>query len=67
MTVQRWLKNILISFDQLGNTFLFGSTDETISSRAYREWKVKGRHWACILCRLLDLIDKNHCEKSAGV
>ena len=54
-----------MSLDQLANTTMNGSEDETISSRA-------GRHkddekWACWLCKLLDKIDPNHCEKSIGV
>jgi hypothetical protein len=34
--VLRYLKSILIAFDQLCNAFLGGSPDETFSARAYR-------------------------------
>ena len=56
---------LAVSMDQLANTTMNGSEDETISSRA-------GRHkdtekWACLLCKLLDKLDPNHCEKSIGV
>lgn len=56
---------LAISLDQLANTTMNGNEDETISSRA-------GRHkddekWACLLCKLLDKLDANHCEKSIGV
>lgn len=56
---------LAISLDQLANTTFNGSMDETISSRA-------GRHkndekWACLLCKLLDKLDPNHCNKSIGV
>ena len=56
--------DLAISADQLANAAFNGNVDETISSRA-------GRHkdderWACILCWLLNHIDKDHCEKSIG-
>lgn len=57
---------IALAFDQLANAALGGSEDETISSRAAREQE-KGARWACILCKLLDKLDKNHCENSKGV
>ena len=54
---------ILISIDQLANTILGGNEDETISSRAAKA-KLQGKRWGCVLCKLLDKFDKNHCEKS---
>ena len=54
---------ILISIDQLANTILGGNEDETISSRAAKS-KLSGKKWGCVLCKLLNKIDKNHCEKS---
>lgn len=54
---------ILISIDQLANTILGGNEDETISSRAAKA-KRAGKKWGCVLCKLLDKVDKNHCEKS---
>ena len=60
---KRYFWNILIAIDQLANTLLAGDPDETISSRAAKAHK-KGKRWGCILCRLLDIVDKNHCEKS---
>ena len=59
-------RKLAISFDQTANAVFGGSEDETISSRAERE-RAKGATWACWLCRLLDVIEPNHCEKSAGV
>lgn len=68
-----WLR-ILISIDQFLNTLLGGNEDETLSSRGGRavlrtedgypnpgDWKL------CLLCKLLDLIKKNHCVNSIGV
>lgn len=58
--------HILIAMDQLANATTGGSEDETISSRAGR-LKREGRGWACILCRFLNWLEKDHCEKSIGV
>jgi len=58
--VRRWLLNILVSIDQFVNTVLGGDPDETISSRA-----AKSKAWpACVLCRVLDWLDKGHCRRS---
>jgi len=57
---------IVIAYDQLVNAATGGSEDETISSRAARLRK-EGRGWACVLCRILDGLDKDHCNKSAGI
>ena len=54
-----------VSGDQLANTTFNGHEDETISSRAgslQHEEK-----WACWLCKLLDHLDPDHCNKSIGV
>jgi len=58
--------NVLIAIDQLGNTLAFGNPDETISSRAGRCAKKGGNRPCYWLCRMLHLVDKNHCEKSIG-
>lgn len=50
-------------WDQLGNVALNGSEDELISTRAARA-RDAGRRWGCVLCRLLDHIDPDHCDKS---
>lgn len=54
-----------VSHGQLANAATNGDMDETISSRASRA-RTNGRRWGCILCRLLDRIDKDHCRRSAG-
>jgi len=61
--VKRYLVNLLIALDQFGNALFAGDPDETISSRAGKAAR-RGRRWGCILCRLLHLFDRNHCEKS---
>lgn len=55
---------IAIGFDQLANVAANGSAEETISSRAYRAM-TEGRRWGCILCKLLDAIQKDHCKNAA--
>ena len=57
---------IAIGYDQLANVAANGSEDETISSRADRA-RANGRRWGCVLCRLLDRLDPDHCRKSRGV
>ena len=57
---------IAVGFDQLGNVAANGHEDETISSRAARA-RDNNRRWGCVLCKLLDTIDPDHCNKSKGV
>lgn len=56
---------LTVAHDQLANAAANGDPDETISSRADRAQR-EGRPWGCILCRALDLFQKNHCALSAG-
>ena len=60
----KYLKNILISLDQLTNTLLFGAPDETISSRLGRNyngsWMEKFVDW---LFQWQNKPD-GHCESS---
>ena len=58
--------HIALAYDQLGNATTGGDMDETISSRAGRLRK-EGKGWACVLCKLLDWLDKGHCKNSIGV
>ena len=57
---------VAVANDQALNAALVGrsgSEDETVSSRAGKAAR-KGKRWACVLCRLLDRLDPNHCEKA---
>ena len=58
-------KKVLIAFDQAANAVTGGSEDDTISSRAYVNCLKKVK-WACLLCKFLDIFEKNHCKKSFG-
>ena len=53
-------------YDRVGNAATGGQDTETVSSRANRARSEK-RRWGCLLCRVLDWIEKDHCKKSAGV
>ena len=56
--MKRYLINLLIAIDQLGNALFNGAPDETISSRCARgreKW-----YWAW-LARILDWLDPGHC------
>lgn len=61
----KYLFNILIAIDQLGNTLFGGDPQETISSRM---GKHLAKHDNCpfcsFLCKLLNYIQKDHCIKS---
>lgn len=56
---------VMLAHDQAANAAFGGSEDETISSRAGRAAR-RGDRWGCVLCKLLDRIDRGHCEKSIG-
>lgn len=59
--IRRYLVNLLIAADQLGNTILGGDPDETISSRAAK--KADRRGWK-IIARFLEFIDPGHLAKA---
>lgn len=61
MSLGRWLLNILIALDVLANAILFGRKHETLSKRAAQA-RDKGQRWGCLLCRLLDAVDRGHCD-----
>ena len=54
---------LAVVHDQLANAAFGGHENETLSSRAGKAAR-EGKRWACVLCRLLDRLDSNHCEKS---
>lgn len=64
----KYLWNVLIAADQLGNALLAGDPRETISARLGRWQTMAG--WrgtvARALCRVMHIFDKNHCADSAG-
>lgn len=61
--MRKWAFNVLISLDQLWNAIFDGNPDETISSRAGKAM-LRGEGWACVLCKLLNTFQADHCLKS---
>lgn len=59
----RYLWNLFIAVDQLVNTIFGGYPDETISSRMGKRAR-KGDKFAIHFCSVLDVLEKDHCEKS---
>lgn len=59
--MKQYLIHILVSIDQLLNTILGGHPDETVSSRCGK--RISHCIMCKILCRFLDLFDKDHCIK----
>lgn len=56
-----YLRNALLGLDMLGNTLMGGLPGDTISYSAAVAQK-DGETWGCVLCKLLNLFQKNHCE-----
>jgi hypothetical protein len=63
--MKQYLINFAILLDESLNTLTGGDPGETVSSRAGKGLK-EGRTWACVLCRVLDLFQKDHCLKSVN-
>ena len=62
--MKQYLLYNAIAVDQLINTLLNGSPDETLSSRAYRT-EQQGKYFGKFFRPLIDLLfwfDKNHCK-----
>ena len=55
---------IALGYDHLGNAVTGGKPNETISARAYRAMQEQ-RMWGCVLCKLLDRLQPDHCRKAA--
>lgn len=56
--------SLAIGYDYLGSAVTGGVLGSTISARAYAAMQ-RGQRWGCVLCRVLDWIQTNHCRKSA--
>lgn len=56
---------IAVAYDRVGNAATGGKDTETISSRANRARSEK-RRWGCVLCRVLDRVEKDHCKNADG-
>lgn len=59
----RYLRRVLKALDQFVNVMLGGAVAETFSARMAR-LRDKGVFVGCVMCRLLDLLEKDHCDKA---
>ena len=62
--LKKYLFNILVSLDQLGNTLTGGAPDETISSRLGRNYRGSFIEKAVDWVAWLITGKKDHCESS---
>jgi hypothetical protein len=61
--MKQYLLNFLLLLDEAGNTLTGGDPGETISSRAGKAMQ-EGKRWGCMLCKFLNLFQKDHCLKA---
>ena len=64
--ITKYARNLIVAVNQLVNTVLGGDPDETISSRSGKA-RAAGKRWGCVLCRVLDFIDKKHCADAISL
>ncbi|MFD0825862.1 hypothetical protein ACT8ZR_09305 [Neobacillus sp. M.A.Huq-85] len=62
--VKRYFWNIAISIDQFFNTILGGYPDETMSSRMGKHLAKHNCPFCNLICKFLNLFEKDHCVKS---
>ncbi|RDI99515.1 hypothetical protein DVT68_01250 [Dyella solisilvae] len=60
-TTKAW--TIAYQVDELGNVSANGKENTTISARAARA-RNAGRRWGCVLCKILNWFQKDHCDKA---
>ena len=61
--MKQYLINFAILLDESLNTITGGDPGKTVSSRAGKAMQ-EGRVWGCVLCKFLNLFQKDHCLKS---
>jgi hypothetical protein len=62
--MKKYIWNVLISLDQFLNTLAFGDPDETISSRMGKHLAKHDCPFCNLMCKFLNLFQKDHCVKS---
>ena len=62
--MRRYLKQVLIAFDQLINALLGGWADESLSAHAWRQHLEGTRNWPYLLIDAILFFDGNHCRTS---
>ena len=61
--MKNYVLNLLIALDQSVNAIFGGYPDETISIHAARD-RNNGARWGCVMCKFLDLFQKDHCDRT---
>lgn len=61
----RYIRNVLKGLDLFVNTLIGGEPRETISEAAGR-LRDKGVLYGCVMCKFLDLFEKDHCDIARG-
>ena len=65
MNIKTYFKNVLLGIDQLGNTLIGGSPDETISARTYREYiESDKKKWVLTVKIIEALFSEHHGEEA---
>ncbi|RWN25297.1 MAG: hypothetical protein EOR96_34515 [Mesorhizobium sp.] len=59
----RYARGVTVALSTLLNALLGGVPSEPLSCRSARARRA-GKRWGCLLCRFLDRIDPDHCERS---
>ena len=59
----KYIFNILIALDRLLNAICGGKPDETVTLRLGKD-RDRGCVTSCVLCKFLDIFEKDHCTKS---
>jgi hypothetical protein len=62
--MKKYVWNVLIGLDQFCNAILGGDPDETMSSRMGKNVAKHDCPFCNFMCKLLNLIQKDHCRKS---
>jgi hypothetical protein len=59
-----YLKNVAIGLDQALNAIFGGQPCDTISYRVAVAWVIGHSRAACLFCKLLNVIQSDHCRKT---
>jgi hypothetical protein len=62
--MKKYLWNLFVACDCLCNAILGGDPEETMSSRMGKYVANKSGWFPCQICKLLNLIQKDHCVKA---
>lgn len=62
--MKQYIWNLLISIDQVCNTIFGGFPDETMSSRMGKHLSKHDCPFCNMMCKFLNLFQKDHCVKA---